>query len=240
MAFHFLMDFAASERDLQNPTDKAEILRDVFEFINATPDSVVREEYLKQITYFLGVNESAVFAEFRKFQEKIPGNVNFSDNFGKNTFTAHNQNDEVYQADRYRGKIISQALQNREQRVKISQLLDFQFSDNQEEENLLKMILQSTEVETEILITTMPPEWQVRMREILLDDKYELEGKETIEEITTFLCKLGYKKQLEAINTQLARFNTQTNLPPEAVILLAERQKLQKLLKAQPLRGREQ
>lgn len=238
-AFAFLMDFAASDRDLHNPSDKAEILKDVFEFINSTEDAVVREEYLKQITFYLGVNESAVFAEFRKFQKKIPRNVNFSDKIGKNTFIANNPPKEAYQTDRYRAKVISEALQNKQCRTKIAQLLNFPFSENEEEEKLLKMILQDTEAETENLISRMPEEWQSRTREILFNEKFELEGKETIEDIISFLYKQNFKKRLEEINAQLARFNATSNLPAEALTLLAERQKLQERLKAQPLRGRE-
>ena len=237
-AFAFLMNFAALDRDLHNPSDKAEILKDVFEFINATQDAVVREEYLKQVTFFLGVNESAVFAEFRKFQKKIPRNVNFSDNFGKNTFTANEQTKEAYQTDRYRGKVISLALQSKEQRSKITEILTFPFSENVEEENFLKMILQNTEAETENLISKMPEALQFRMREILFNEKFELEGKETIEDIMTFLYKQNFKKRIEEVNAQLARFNSVSNLPAEALTLLAERQKLQEQLKAQPLRGR--
>ena len=229
-SFTFLLEYAMSGKDIKNPTEKSEVLKDLFPFVAKIKDLVVKEEYLKQAAFTLGINESTVFNEFRKFLKKIPANVNFSANFGKNTLV-NSEKQNIRLPDKYRGKILATAIQNSKERQKIASLIDFPFSDNIPEQKLYNEVVSSETDNIEGLIKSLSEDLQGLARKIIFSDKYLLEGKETIEDIVLFLSKQYIKKRIEEINGQLAQYNISAGLTPEFKALLSEKQRLQAKLK---------
>lgn len=230
-AISFLLSYYMAGVDLSNATEKAEVIQKVFPYIAKLKDIVVQEEYLKQTAFVLSVNERAVFAEFRKFQKKLPQDVNFSANFGKNTHVnIKSTDDELASLDKYHGKLLATALQNTTLRKSIAELIDFPFSD-QEEINNYYLTVTQTELDAEELIAGFNNEWKLISRTILFNEKYLLEGKETVEDVIVFLRKQYLKQRLEEINEKLAQYNILAGLTEEFKVLLSEKQQLLSQLK---------
>lgn len=231
-AFSFLLDTLINHKDMHNPTEKAEIVKELFPFINKNSDVVVREEYLKQMAYVLSVNESAVYTEFRKFQKKLPQDVNFSQKFGKNTLVNSKQLKECnFSIDKIKGKILAAAFQDTDKRKVIAQLIDFPFLDNDLEEKLFDSVIHTEYSDPEELINLLSDELKVLARYILFNEAFLLEGKETIEDLINFLKRQYIKGRLEEINLLLARYNFSGGLTEEFKKLLSESQALQAKLK---------